>query len=287
MWTSWAESLSFKDGKLYFELGPMRLTVIAEKDGKPCWKAVSAAVSQAVQALCEVAENRRKLSRPAVEIDGGDFPEVVRRMVEACRATGDETLTPMAAVAGAISDLAAEAALKAGAEKVVVENRGDIAVRFAEGFEGSATIGVKTSLQARNCRFLLEVKPESGIGGVATSGLEGMGLTLGIADAAVAAASTGALADACSTLLGNHTLTRNIPVERRKASELDPSTDIPSLEVTVRVGRLTWKQRLEAVENGMREASRLMARGSLLGALIVVGECWKAQPPNLFQPVKP
>ncbi|RLI34296.1 hypothetical protein DRO53_03910, partial [Candidatus Bathyarchaeota archaeon] len=115
MWTSWAESLSFKDGKLYFELGPMRLTVIAEKDGKPCWKAVSAAVSQAVQALCEVAENRRKLSRPAVEIDGGDFPEVVRRMVEACRATGDETLTPMAAVAGAISDLAAEAALKAGA----------------------------------------------------------------------------------------------------------------------------------------------------------------------------
>ena len=58
-----------------------------------------------------------------------DAPEVARRMARAADTVG---VGPMAAVAGAMAQLAVEAALKAGAEEAIVDNGGDIYLRTVE-----------------------------------------------------------------------------------------------------------------------------------------------------------
>lgn len=275
-WTSWASNIQPHRKGLTVDLGPMRLVIIAEKNGKPALKAARRGVEQAVQALCEVSKFWGELKKPAPEIRAEGYPRIIRLMVEACQMTGDDTLTPMAAVAGAISDAAAEAAQMEGAEKVVVENRGDIAVKVSGG--ASARIGVKASIKAQRCSFTIKVDGGSGIGGVATSGIGGIGFTKGMASAAVALASTGALADACSTILGNATLDENSPVVWKLAEELDPLTDLKGQLVTYEVGRLTWKSKIRAVKNGIRKVEELRSRGILKGGIIVVKEFFAMAP---------
>ena len=261
------------------ELGPMRLNLIAERGGRPHLKAALRAAERAVQALCEVSACWGRLKKPALEVEAEGLPHVARLMVEACKATGDPTLTPMAAVAGAISDVAAEEAWRLGAEKVVAENRGDIALKLSRGL--SATIGVKASIQAEKHGFTIRVDGGSGVGGVATSGLGGMGLTKGFASAAVALAPTGALADACSTILGNATTASGAPVEWRLAEEVDPLTDLRGQPVTYRVGSLPERVKIEAVRNGVRKVWELRRKGLLHGGIIVVGEFYALSPENI------
>jgi len=107
---------------------------------------------------------------------------------------------PFAAVAGAISQVAAEAALAAGAKNVLVDNGGDIAIAgdqefrvgvFAGSAEGSGKLG-----------FLVK-RDELPIGICTSSGTVGHSLSFGWADAAVAVADEAALADAAATSIGN------------------------------------------------------------------------------------
>lgn len=254
------------------ELGPMRLNLLAETGGKPDLKAALKGAEAAVQALYEISRFWDRLRKPAVEVKAEGLPKPVRLMVEACRRVEGEALTPMAAVAGAISDLAVEAASREGAEKVLAENRGDIAVKLSRG--AKATIGVKAWAGAEGCAFTIQLEGENPIGGIATSGLGGMGLTKGIATAAVALAPTGALADACSTSLGNATKAEDAPVLRRPAEELDPLTDLKGQLVTYRVGKLTSEHKRKAVENGLKKALDLLEKGVLLGAIIVVEDVY-------------
>ena len=121
----------------------------------------------------------------------------------------------------------------------------------------------------------------SGVGGVATSGLGGMGLTKGFASAAVALAPTGALADACSTILGNATTASGAPVEWRLAEEVDPLTDLRGQPVTYRVGSLPERVKIEAVRNGVRKVWELRRKGLLHGGIIVVGEFYALSPENI------
>ncbi|RLI14479.1 MAG: UPF0280 family protein [Candidatus Hecatellales archaeon] len=279
MWADWSSTIQPSGKGLTVDLGPMRLVVIAEAEGKPLLRAALKGVEQAVQALCEISKFWGELKRPASEIEAEKYPMVVRLMVEACQNVDGGTLTPMAAVAGAISDVAAEAASIEGAEKVVVENRGDISVKVSNG--ASARVGVKKSVKALKCSFTVEVDNRSGIGGIATSGIGGMGFTKGIASAAVALAPTGALADACSTILGNASTAKNPPVIRRLAEELDPLTDLKGQFVTYKVGRLSLKDKVEAVRNGVRKAEELRSRSLLKGGIIVVEDVFAMTPEDV------
>jgi ApbE superfamily uncharacterized protein (UPF0280 family) len=68
-----------------------------------------------------------------------DAPEVARRMAWAARRAG---VGPMAAVAGAMAQIAAEAALAAGAEEAIVDNGGDI---YLKATEPAVTLGTGTA----------------------------------------------------------------------------------------------------------------------------------------------
>lgn len=126
-----------------------------------------------------------------------DAPEVARRMARAAGAVG---VGPMAAVAGAMAQLAAEAALSAGADEVIVDNGGDIYLQTV----GPVIIGLYpgASGQIGRLAFSLE-SSDTPLSICSSSGKMGHSLSLGQCDLATVVAKDGALADAAATLAAN------------------------------------------------------------------------------------
>jgi len=124
-------------------------------------------------------------------------PEVARRMRAAALATG---VGPMAAVAGAMAQLAAEAALEAGAVEAVVENGGDIYLASP----APVVIALYAGENPLSGVLALEVLPaEMPLAVCSSSGRLGHSLSFGACDLATVAAADAALADAAATLAGN------------------------------------------------------------------------------------
>ena len=256
-------------GQVIVDHGPVYLKIRTESAGQPVHEAAVQGAQAAITALEEVA---RFLDVAKGEDQGSalasDYPAVLRRMISAVRAVGDSTLTPLAAVAGAIADVAAEASVRQGANKVVVDNGGDIAIRI-KGSE-SVTVGIVTDSSHDSCSYKVRIDASSGIKGVATSGLGGRGFTKGIASAAVALCSSGALADACATYLANAATIEHAAIQRCLAEQIDPNTDIRGHKVVLEVGHLPEEACRQALATCVSEIDRLIRKGILLGALIAV-----------------
>lgn len=263
-----------KDGSVLVDVGPMTMVIRAERNEKalPKWAEVGA--NEGLRALAQVAIFKKLLFRKAYGIkEDASFPQVVNRMITATRATKDSSLTPMAAVAGSISDEVADFLFqRKDITKVIANNGGDIAIRLRGN--DSVTVGGKVGLEEAGLSYTFAIGVNDGIAGVATSGLGGRSFTKGIASAAMALASSAALADAAVTVLGNATNISDSQIERRLAGELDPDTDIYDELVTVKVGYLEEEKIEDALSNGLAEASRLQKEGKILGALLVVKGRW-------------
>jgi hypothetical protein len=126
----------------------------------------------------------------------GDPPEIVRRMCTASRLAG---VGPMAAVAGAIAELAVEAMVRAGAAHAIVDNGGDIAMRI----DRPIIVGIYTGRSnIKNVGF--KIRPTDRMIGICTSsGTVGPSVSLGNADAATVFSNSASVADAFATALGN------------------------------------------------------------------------------------
>ena len=124
-------------------------------------------------------------------------PEIVLRMCAAAYKTG---VGPMAAVAGAIAQMAAECAISRGVEEAIVENGGDIFI-VSPGdvvvglFAWDNSFGDRLALSIPATRLPLAVCSSSGVMGHSTS--------LGKCDLATVFSKDAALADAVATLAGN------------------------------------------------------------------------------------
>jgi uncharacterized protein len=126
-----------------------------------------------------------------------DAPEIARRMAWAARRAG---VGPMAAVAGAMAQVAAEAALAAGAREAIVDNGGDIYLKAVEPV--LVTLGTGTAKLAD--RLALAVQPqETPISICSSSGKMGHSMSFGLCDLATIVAKDAALADAAATEAGN------------------------------------------------------------------------------------
>lgn len=258
-----------ESGNVIVDYGPMYLKIRVEDGGQPANEAAVRGGQAAISALEDVA----KFLEVAKGEDRGSvldsaYPAVLQRMISAVRVLRDPTLTPLAAVAGAIADVAAEASVRHGANRVIVDNGGDIAIRI-QGSE-SATVGIVTDLRDDSWSYKVRIDASSEIKGVATSGLGGCGFTKGIASAAVAFCSSGALADACATYLGNAATIEHPAIVRCLAEHIDPNTDIPGHSVVVEVGQLPEQACRQALANCLSEVDRLIEKRTLLGALIAV-----------------
>ena len=126
-----------------------------------------------------------------------DAPEVVRRMAWAAQRAG---VGPMAAVAGAMAQLAAEAALAAGAEEAIVDNGGDIYLKAVEPV--LVALGTGTARLADRLAFSVE-PGDTPISICSSSGKMGHSMSFGLCDLATIIAKDAALADAAATQAGN------------------------------------------------------------------------------------
>jgi ApbE superfamily uncharacterized protein (UPF0280 family) len=132
---------------------------------------------------------------PIPLIDGA--PEIALRMA---RAAGPCGVGPMAAVAGAMAEMAAEAARRCGAEEAIVENGGDI---FLDS-PAEVLVGLYAGAHPLSGRLALRIKPsDMPISVCSSSSRFGHSLSLGDCDLATIVARSGALADAAATLAGN------------------------------------------------------------------------------------
>jgi len=122
--------------------------------------------------------------------------EIIRRMCAAAELAG---VGPMAAVAGAVSEMVGNDLLRLTPE-IIVENGGDIFMKSRQ----VRKIGIYAGTSPLSEKISLVVSPEKTPVGICTSsGTVGHSLSFGRADAAVILARDAFLADAVATATGN------------------------------------------------------------------------------------
>ena len=126
-----------------------------------------------------------------------DAPDVARRMARAAEAVG---VGPMAAVAGTMAQLAAEAGIRAGADEAIVENGGDVFLICRK----AVVVGLYAGGSALGGQLAFAVEPaETPLAVCSSSGRMGHSLSLGDCDLATVVARDGSLADAAATRAAN------------------------------------------------------------------------------------
>jgi ApbE superfamily uncharacterized protein (UPF0280 family) len=146
-------------------------------------------------------------------------PEIALRMHRAAALTG---VGPLAAVAGAIAEFAARAAVAAGEDEVIVENGGDVfivsnRVRVVSLFAGVTALSQRLAFQLPPERCPVAV--------CSSSATMGHSMSFGKADLVTVVAADGALADAAATALCNRV---------QQSAHIDPALEtgieIPGVE---------------------------------------------------------
>ncbi len=124
-------------------------------------------------------------------------PIVSQRMAHAAQLVG---AGPMAAVAGTMAQLAAEAGIQAGASEVIVENGGDIYLQAAE----PVTIVLHTGTAQIADKLAFALQPQdTPLSVCSSSGKMGHSMSRGECDLATVVAKSAALADTAATYAAN------------------------------------------------------------------------------------
>jgi ApbE superfamily uncharacterized protein (UPF0280 family) len=255
-----------REGQALVDSGPLFATITVSQNGCPLSSAAIDGAQYALKLLEQLASFLPVIKKKALTLKPEDsYPQVVRKMISAAQAVNDPELTPLAAVAGATSDLVADHLLKTKATKIIVNNGGDIAIRLRE--EKEIWAGLCLNLTRRGIDYLLPVKSDCGI---CTSGIGGRSFTLGIASAVVILADRASVADAAATYLGNRTNVDSNKIKREWAEIIYPDTDIPGKKVTISVGALSEIEIQQALENGQGDALQLINSGVIRGAVLSV-----------------
>lgn len=126
-----------------------------------------------------------------------DAPEAARTMAQAAQIVG---VGPMAAIAGTLAQLAAEAGIAAGCREAIVENGGDIYLIIDQAIP----IGIYAGENKFAANLAFHITPaETPMAICSSSSNMGHSLSLGQCDLATVIAENAAIADATATLLGN------------------------------------------------------------------------------------
>ena len=219
------------------DYGPVSMVITAVRGGRNDPALSGTAFPVIREALADLGRAQDQLRRFPALVEREKLDGMAGTMADAVIATGDPLLTPMAAVAGTMSDVVADFLAEAGAEKVVVNNGGDIALRLAE--RQTLSLGIRRSWEGQISEAPVLLAADAGVGGVATSGLGGRSLTTGIADSVTVLAARCATADALATHLADVSYIESPAVHRVRASELDPASDIAELMVVTAVDALS------------------------------------------------
>jgi len=156
-----------------------------------------------------------------LHLDGDSHPRVVSLMLRASEIAGTG---PFAAVAGSISQVAAEAGARSGATNILVDNGGDISIIGNRDFR----VGIYAGDSPISGRFVLSVGVNDLPLGICTSsGSVGHSTSFGEADAVVVAADEASVADAVATAVANEV--RGAEVESSIKKGLERANDISEI----------------------------------------------------------
>jgi len=253
---------------MFLEIGPASLVIIGEKDGEPYEFQKEKLVQKIKSILGEIRECLPVLKQKAYKIKNTKhMPDVPRKMVEAVKVINESSLTPMAAVAGSVSDALKEFLKNEGLDLVSVNNGGDISIFNKKG--RCLRIDIGDIHTGESSPYMLNIEQLIDYG-LATSGFGGRSFTLGLADIVTVIAATGAVADAAATFICNCTNIDSDQVIRQKASEIDPLTDIPDDNVTMRIGKLNYVDRMQALGNGLNIADNIKKQRHIYDAIITL-----------------
>jgi ApbE superfamily uncharacterized protein (UPF0280 family) len=255
-----------REGTALVDSGPLHMTVQVSEKGIPLSELAKSGATFALEILKQQADWLSVIRKRGVHLSvKGTYPEVVNRMIAATQSLNDPDYSPLAAVAGAASDMVADYVARLGATKIIVNNGGDIAIRLRQG--DTATVGLRLNLSRPHYDYVTEVDRDCGI---STSGLGGRSFTLGVADGVAVLARQAAIADAVATFLGNRTVVNSPKVKRVPAESIYPETDLLGVQVTHSVGALSEGEIATAITMGKREALKLIERNLIFGAVISV-----------------
>lgn len=249
-----------------FQHGPIDLVLSFDGPGGECEAAAAQAWDAFNGLLAALAADLPRLRRP-----DGAMPKspVGRAMVHAIQPHRNQFVTPMAAVAGAVSDhVLAAAAQGRRLKRAFVNNGGDIALYLSPGQRFDAGIVGDISQPAMNAGFSLDHGMP--VRGIATSGWRGRSFSLGVADAVTVLAASAAQADAAATLVANAVNVVHEAIKRTPANKLDPDSDLGDRLVTVDVAALPVDAGRLAVNRGAGAARRMSEHGLLHGTLILL-----------------
>jgi ApbE superfamily uncharacterized protein (UPF0280 family) len=156
-----------------------------------------------------------------LRLDEDSHPRVVSLMLRASEIAGTG---PFAAVAGSISQVAAEAGARSGAGNILVDNGGDISIIGNRDFR----VGIYAGDSPISGRFILSVGVNDLPLGICTSsGSVGHSTSFGEADAVVVAADEASVADAVATAVANEV--RGAEVESSIKKGLERASDISEI----------------------------------------------------------
>lgn len=268
---SGAEISRGADGRLFLQHGPIDLIVEMFGPAAEVAQAQAQAAKYFDGLLDELVQELAMLRRPI----GAAYPmfrgTVAQAMARAVWPHGEDYITPMAAVAGAVADGVLAASVQGRLlEKGYVNNGGDLAFFLSPG--ASLDAGVVANLDRGGLSGRVHLKHAMAVRGIATSGWRGRSHSRGIADAVTVLAPTAAQADAAATMIANRVDIDYPGIERVPASSLDPDSDLGDLAVTVAVGPLPEGARRAALLSGVDRARGLLARGIIQGAMLTLGD---------------
>jgi len=284
-----AERTSLDGGRWHWQHGPIDIVVQAEGDASVLAQAHEAAWQRFAGILDELVMELRALRRPVSEPQQLQGP-IARRMWHACtdasHACGSPFITPMAAVAGSVAQELIAFYNRPGIERAWINNGGDIALHLAAGQE--ARVGVFADL-ARFDPMLhkgpletdgqFDVRADTPVRGIATSGWRGRSFSLGIADSVTVLAATAAQADAAATLIANAVDVDDAAIRRLPASQCKDDSDLGDIPVTVDVAPLAPTQVQHALAAGVLCARMLQRAGLIWSAALVCQGQWRVVQP--------
>jgi len=260
------------DGRLHLQHGPIDMIVGAEGPSRAVDEAQArawACFETLLTGLVAELPLLRQPVRPEAEcpLQG----PVARAMASAARAHLPAFVTPMAAVAGAGAQAVLDAMSAApGLSRAHVNNGGDIALFLARGAL-PYRLGVVVDPAVPASPGRLVIGPDTRWRGIATSGAKGRSHSLGIADSVTVLAHDAPAADVAATLIANAVdLPGDPAITRAPARSLSPDSDLGDRPVTTRVAPLTPAGIALALEAGEAVARRMLARGLIGGALLVL-----------------
>ena len=248
-----------EDDKLFIENGPTNIIAEAfSSEKKEIYNLICEYSSKFLKDLSLEIENLKKPTSQKNKF----VSDIANTMFESTKLFLPNFITPMASVAGSISELLLLKVLeKFKVNKIYINNGGDISLYISKNEKFNFNIG------GTSC--VIEYTGIDGFGGIATSGWKGRSFSMGIADSVTVIAEKASVADAAATIIGNHIDLKNSnKVKKTFANNLYEDTDLNNKLITVSVESLTDAEIRQALSRGKIISENYISKNLIKSVII-------------------